>query len=372
MANSFVFFAYFVFFGKENTVTIESFIDRLTSASVRFKWVAIGLAILALVAGIFALNQLYQELIPPIEFPQTVVLVFNSGMELKAMRDEVTILIEEAVKDIEGVVNIESTTAGGMAFVMIQSEFGLDQEALQTEIEEAVTRLTYPEGMETPELLTFWLKDLPLTFTSVSSELSTRELNALVESDIIPALQGVQGVVEVQVSGGQELPTEPPPTPELTAPPTSEPAAEPTLTPTLEPTPTAEPTAAPTEVSSPLTTEAGTGEPVVESEPTALPGSWIQAAAAQGITLTTTADLTPEMMAAIVSMAPQMLEALTPEMLLAMPLEALLALPAAYLQSPDPELQAQLAVRRPQQPAAGNLAEDIELVLGILFEGIGT
>jgi multidrug efflux pump subunit AcrB len=59
---------------------IESFIDRLTNASVRFKWVTIGLAILALVAGIFALTELKQELIPSIEFPQTVVLAFNSGM----------------------------------------------------------------------------------------------------------------------------------------------------------------------------------------------------------------------------------------------------------------------------------------------------
>jgi hypothetical protein len=151
LANFFVFFADFGFFGKENTVMIESFIDRLTSASLRFKWVTIGLAILTLVAGIFALTQLEQELIPPIEFPQTVVLAFNSGLESKAMRDKVTILIEEAVKDIEGVVNIESTTA------------------------------------------------------------------------------------------------------------------------------------APTEVSAPPTTEAGTGEPVAESEPTALPDSWIQAAAAQGI-----------------------------------------------------------------------------------------
>jgi multidrug efflux pump subunit AcrB len=84
---------------------IESFINRLINVAVRFKWVTIGLAILALVAGIFALTQLKQELIPSIEFPQTVVLAFNSGMESKAMRDEVTIPIEDAVKDIRGIVS---------------------------------------------------------------------------------------------------------------------------------------------------------------------------------------------------------------------------------------------------------------------------
>ena len=279
------------------------------------------------------------------------------------MLDEVTIPIEDAVKDIEGVVNLESMTASGMAFVMIQSEFGLDQEALRTAIQEAVTRLTYPEGMDTPELLTFGLEDLPLAFASVSSELSTAELKALVESDIVPALEEVPGVAAVQVSGGQELPTEPPPTPEPTAAPILEPTAEPTLMPTLEPTPTAEPTAVPAEVSPPPTTEAGIAEPVAESEPVALPESWIQAAAAQGATLETTDDLTPEMIAAIAGMAPQMLAELTPEMLLAMPLEALGALPQDYLQGLEPELQAQLAGRlaAPEPEAEVEVPEPVAL-----------
>ena len=92
---------------------LEPLIDRLTRASLRFKWVTIALAIVALVAGVIALVQLNQELIPNIEFPTTIVLAFNSGMEPEEMRDEVTIPIEDAVKDIEGVVNIESTTASG-------------------------------------------------------------------------------------------------------------------------------------------------------------------------------------------------------------------------------------------------------------------
>jgi cell division protein FtsX len=94
---------------------IESLIDRLTRASLRFKWVTIALAIVALVAGVIAVTQLKQELIPNIEFPTTIVLALNSGAEPETMRDEVTIPIEEAVKDIDGVVNVESTTTSGHA-----------------------------------------------------------------------------------------------------------------------------------------------------------------------------------------------------------------------------------------------------------------
>jgi HAE1 family hydrophobic/amphiphilic exporter-1 len=318
---------------------IQALIDRLTRASLRFKWVTIALAILALVAGVIAVIQLNQELIPSIEFPTTIVLALNSGAEPEAMRDEVTIPIEDAVKDIEGVVNVESTTTNGVAVVQVQSEFGLDMDAFRAEITDSIEALSYPEGMETPELLTFGMDDLPAVYASVSSEeLSLPELKALVESDILPVIEEIPGVAAVQVSGGQELPTEPPPTPEPS------PTLAPTTTPTPEPspTPTTEPTATPTEQPPTPTAEAAEA---VEPEPVGLPDSWVQAAATQGMTLTTTADLTPQVIAGIASVAPQMLEELTPEMLLAMPLDALAALPEAYLQALDPELQAQLAAR---------------------------
>jgi len=324
---------------------IQALIDRLTRASLRFRWVTIVLAIVALVAGVIAVVQLNQELIPSIEFPTTVVLAFNSGMEPENMRDEVTIPIENAVREIDGVVNVESTTSTGVAVVQVQSEFGLDMEAFRAELTDAIEALSYPEGMEAPELLSFGMDDLPTVYGSVSSEeLALPELKALVESEILPVIGEIPGVAAVQVSGGQELPTEPPPTPEPTATPTAEPS----------PTPTTEPTAEPTEVPpTPATAEASAGEP----EPVDLPESWVQAAAAQGVTLKTTADLTPQMVAVIAGYAPQMLDELTPEMLLAMPLDALAALPVGYVTALDPDLQDQLAeravaAREPQEEEA--------------------
>ncbi|UCF61813.1 MAG: efflux RND transporter permease subunit, partial [Anaerolineaceae bacterium] len=298
---------------------LESFIDRITRASLRFKWVTIGLSILALVAGGFALTQLNQELIPKIEFPQSILIAVNPGMDPETLRDEVTIPIEDAVRDIEGVVNVESTTSSGLAFIIIRNEFGMDQDAIRTDITNAIETLTYPQGMDIPELLTFSLSDLPIAILSVSSpDLSLIELKALVEAEIVPELVAIADVADVSVSGGQELPTPPPPTPE----PTEEP--EPTPPP---PTPTEVPTEVP------------------EIVGVALPESWIEAAASQNVTISTVDDLTPELVEGIVGFAPQLLEDLTPEMLLAMPLETLAVLPEDYLGALDPELGAQIAER---------------------------
>jgi len=321
---------------------LKKFFDRITRVSLRLRWVTIALSVLLLVAGVFALTQFNQELIPPVEFPQSVVLAMYQGAAPDEMLEQVTIPIENAVRSVDGVVYVESNTGSGFSAIIISNEYGLDQDALREEIQAAVSALEYPAGVETPELLSFSLNDLPLTTISVSSgELTLAELKELVESEVVPQLEAVDGVARVEVGGGQELPTEAPTVAQV-----EEPAA--TATPTPEPTatPTEEPTVAPTEEPAPASGETVTAEP----EPIPLPASWVQAAAAQGATLETTADLTAEVVGGIASFAPQMLDELTPEMLLAMSLDALAALPLDYLAGLDADTQAALAQRAVEAP----------------------
>jgi multidrug efflux pump subunit AcrB len=302
---------------------IESAIDLLTRASLRFKWVVIILSIIALAAGIFAITELNQELLPQIEFPQTILMALNPGATAEEMLNQVTIPIEEAISGFEEVVNIESTSYNGVSVVIVKSDFGVDLKNLRENIRGALEEINFPEGMEIPELLTFSFSDIPLAAIGVSSpELSLDELKILVEGEIVPTLEEIEGVANVEISGGQELPTEPPPTPE----------------PTEEPEPTAAPSATPTEeIMAPTEPSGEEGVP--------LPDSWKQAGAAQNITLETTGDLTPVIVEGVVSFAPQMLQDLTPEMLLAIPLDALAVLPEDYLLSLDSELQAELLER---------------------------
>jgi multidrug efflux pump subunit AcrB len=302
---------------------IASIIDRLTRASLRFKWVTLGLALLALVAGILALTQLKQELMPAFSFPANIVLALNQDAKAETMRDQVTIPIENAVQGIEGVVSVQSTTSDGVAVVTIMNKFGLDEEVLRDEVRDAIEGLTYPAGMATPELLTFGMDDLPLVYASISADRPLAELKGLVEADIVPALEAVPGIADVQVSGGQELPAEPAPT--------QEPAAQPTP----EPTPTAEPT--------PTTAPAGGGSK--------LPLMWQTAGKAQGINLAVAGDVTPQIIRQLAGAAPQLLEMLTPDNLRDLTPEVLAWLPASYIEKLDPELRAELD--QLAQPAGG-------------------
>ncbi|MFN2226872.1 MAG: efflux RND transporter permease subunit, partial [Anaerolineae bacterium] len=103
-------------------------------------------------------------------------------------------------------------------------------------------------------------------------------------------------------------------------------------------------------------------EPEVEETatvtgPMPLPQSWTEGAASWGVRLETTDDLTPLIMRSLVSRMPEALVDLTPEMLLAMDPKVLATLPEEYLQSLDPDLQAQLAARMNPEEAAEPTAE---------------
>jgi multidrug efflux pump subunit AcrB len=340
---------------------LKNVFDKITRGSLRFRWVTVVLSVVLLAAGVLALTQFNQELIPPVEFPQSVVLAFYPGASSEETLDQVTIPIEEVVREVEGVVYVESNTGPGYAAVIISSEYGLDQDAIRDEIRSAVAELDYPEDVETPELLAFSLSDLPLARVSASSsELTLAELKELVEAEILPQLERVDDVARVSVSGGQELPNTVDASEVARA---EEPAESPTATATQEPTPTPteEPTATPTAVPPTATPEpeptegpepAAGGSDLSEPEP--LPDSWIQGAAAMGVTLATTADLTVEVVQGIVAYAPEMLEELTPEMLLALPPDILLALPEDFVGGLAEEVQKEIARRLEAAEAASS------------------
>ena len=262
---------------------LEKFFNLITRGSIKFKWVTILLSVLIISSGIFAFTQLNQELIPKIEFPQTIVLGLNPGMDADTLLQQVTIPLEKAVSDLDGVVNVETNTSDGLSLAIIRNEFGADQEEIQRLIQNALDQLSYPDGMEKPELLTFSLSDLPIASLSISADdMTLQELRTLVEDEIVPELEGISSVAAVNISGGQELPS-----------------GDVIVEPDTE-----------SDVIDDVTDDV-----IVEGiTDLLLPESWISVFASQGFTITKPQELTPEILSGIISAAPQMLQELSPEM----------------------------------------------------------
>ena len=290
---------------------ISKFFDKITRASLRFRWVTVGLAALILALGVWAMTQLNLELLPRIEFPQTVVIVqWPDAESVDQFLQDVTLPLEKALGPdaIDGVVNVETTTTTGYAVAIVRSDFGVNQDKILGDINEAIDGAGLPETA-VPQVLNFSLSDLPVVIASISSgDLSLPELKALVQSDLQPQLEGADRVSEVSVSGGQELPQDV--VAEVTAVPEK---------PTPEPTPTV--------------------------DPNLLPLVVVQGAKALGVDIKYVSDVTPEMLAGLQGTDEQILTVLSlipPESLPYAPKETIALLPIEFIQTLDDAVVAQL------------------------------
>jgi multidrug efflux pump subunit AcrB len=232
---------------------MKAVFSGLASLSLRFRAVTLVLMVLVSAAGVVAATQLQQELIPPVEFPQTIILAQAGGMTGEQVLTLLTEPIEKALSAIPEIVNIESqTTAGFGAVITARNDFGLNQERLRARIQAAIDalpiplrRIAPPAGEEsavfaarllgdlTPEVLIYlaerdssfifqlapetWARFSDETVRTVLAYLASQRraangqdsaLRQLVEQEIVPVLESLPSVASVQVGGGQALPEE--------------------------------------------------------------------------------------------------------------------------------------------------------------------
>jgi hypothetical protein len=124
---------------------LRAFFTGITRLSLKYKWLTIGLTLVFVVLGVVAATQLNQELLPRIEFPQTIVVALRAGASSEDMRDLVTIPLEQELVKIPGVIQagLESTTSTpvsglSLALITVRTEYGFEQAVMQSRILDAI------------------------------------------------------------------------------------------------------------------------------------------------------------------------------------------------------------------------------------------
>ena len=107
--------------------------------------------VLVLIFGIFSIVMMRKSFFPELD-PKTInINVFYSGASPSEMEEGVTIKIEQAVKGLDGIDEINSTSAENTANVSIKAFQDTDIEELLSEVENTVNSISsFPQGSERP------------------------------------------------------------------------------------------------------------------------------------------------------------------------------------------------------------------------------
>ena len=175
---------------------------RLTRLAVAKRSVTLLVATGLFLAGIFSWGQLNQELLPNIALPYVVVVTPVPGASAQDVATQVTEPVERAIGSIPRLEHVDSSSVNSVSIVVAQFSYGTDVKATQDTITQAVGALQLPSG-STPQIQSLDINALPPLTVSLQAAGSTTQaqLDALATGTIVPALQGIDGVAKVDVSG---------------------------------------------------------------------------------------------------------------------------------------------------------------------------
>ncbi|MFO1503978.1 MAG: efflux RND transporter permease subunit [Steroidobacteraceae bacterium] len=168
--------------------------------------VPVVMMFLALVfGGLWAFPKLQVQDQPDISFPNVFVRVGYAGVPPSQMETEITRKVEDAVSNIVGIEDINSTITTGSSQTVIQFQFGTDLQQAMDDVRDAVSRIRpdLPIDATEPYIGRATTAGAAIIAFGVSAEnMSDTELSWFVDLNVMREISSVPGVGQVNRIGG--------------------------------------------------------------------------------------------------------------------------------------------------------------------------
>ncbi len=171
----------------------------------RYKSPILAIAFMILAGGIFSLLKIQSGLFPDITFPKIKIIADNGQQPIDKMMVTVTVPLENAIKKVEELQMVHSTTSRGSceisAFLNWNTDVDLGKQRIEARIN-AIKQLLPADVNITVEKMNPSI--LPIMgFSLEGAGKSPIELRQIAEYTIKPFLSRIQGISDVVVIGGK-------------------------------------------------------------------------------------------------------------------------------------------------------------------------
>ena len=179
---------------------------KLSDFSIKRSVTTAMIILMVLLIGSVALSRLSLDLFPDITFPGAAIVTTYEGVGSEEIENLITKEIESSVATVEGVKSITSTSSRGSSTVVVEFNWGRDMDFAVQDLREQVdlvNSMTLPEDADSPMIFKFDPAMIPIMVYGVSAQgLEIDELKEEVEDELIPRLERISGVAQVNMRGG--------------------------------------------------------------------------------------------------------------------------------------------------------------------------
>jgi len=103
--------------------------------------------------GLFVALRIKQEVFPEFDLDMVMIQVAYPGSSPEEVEQGIILVIEEAIRGLDGIKEITATAAEGMGMVRAELEEGADDQRIYQDIKQEVDRIiTFPLDAERPEV----------------------------------------------------------------------------------------------------------------------------------------------------------------------------------------------------------------------------
>ncbi len=172
------------------------------SFCIKHKVTTLLAVIMISIFGVVFTTRLQMALLPDVEAPMAVVLCYYNGATPSDMEELVTRPLETAIMSVPGVDGVSSTSADGVSQIQITYVEETNLDIAASKLREKFDLLSLPDGAIDPIIVNMNLSDmLPTAMIALMGD-DLGEVQALAEETVVPALERIDGVASVSVSGG--------------------------------------------------------------------------------------------------------------------------------------------------------------------------
>jgi len=174
---------------------------KLPEFSVKKKVTASMMAAILVVLGAIAYTRLGLDFFPDLEFPTVSVITTYTGASSEDIENVLTRPLEQVVSAVNRVKKVTSQTSEGVSAISVEFEWGTNLDFAAQDIRDQIAMYTQflPEDAADPLVVKFSFSSFPVIFWGVTSDLPAMRLRTILEDEIAPRLERLDGVASARV-----------------------------------------------------------------------------------------------------------------------------------------------------------------------------
>jgi HAE1 family hydrophobic/amphiphilic exporter-1 len=172
--------------------------------SVKKPYTVLVAVVLVLILGVVSFTKMTPDLLPSMDLPYAIIMTTYAGASPEAVETTVTKPIEQSMATISNIENVSSVSQENMSLVILEFSSDANMDTAMIDIRESLDLVTgyFSDSIGNPIIMKLNPDMMPVLVSAVDADdMDLTEISSIVDNEVVPAIEAVEGVGSVSASG---------------------------------------------------------------------------------------------------------------------------------------------------------------------------